>query len=745
VTRARRGALLATLLTSAVVAWAPLVRGPGYEHALALGLLLPSPVAVAFAHLERAGVGGASMLRAYAQIVVAALAGGVSPWLVYGACSPWRDVGYALATLALGVAAAAMWGLHAARIAGARSRMAVALAVAGPLGSLAASLAIFYATPTVHAFDAFAGYFSGPLYDTVLRLDGPFAAHRTAVAVWCVAAIAAARASKRSMSMLACASLATLAPLGPRMGTWLSRDALAERLPRTAERGGCILHASSDIEPAHVSRLARDADERRRDLEARLGVAFPGPIHVVVFRDGEEKGRLVGAADTLVAKPWRGEALIQGTSYPHPVLGHELAHVVAGALARGPLRVPGRFGGIVANPGLVEGVAVALAPSEEALTERAWASAMRARGLLPRLEELFGLGFLGGNASRGYTAAGAFVAHVVERHGVAALRRWYAGEDLPAAAGSTWPDLESAFHDWLDAETTTDAEQRIAAARFGAPGLAARRCAHVVDAAIERSLKCAREGRPEAALAALGEARHLDPSMGSVRLLEATLAEEARALEVLSDSEDAPAHVRDEALVRAGDRSWLTGQGEAAAARYEGALGRAVDEGRMRILEFKRAFARDPSTPEPVRALLTSAARVASSDADALILGDAIADWASPASSDVRRAFRAQQLFLRGGCEAALPVAATIGDAAPPSIARAMLRGRLVCACLRDDRDDVARVVARIDATNGWPRGLRRSLRELAGRCAGLQATGEEKKSLTAPNPRERQGVPPRE
>ena len=45
--------------------------------------------------------------------------------------------------------------------------------------------------------------------------------------------------------------------------------------------------------------------------------------------------------------------------YPHPVIGHELAHVLAGSFGEGPFRVAGAAGGLVPNPGLIEGVAVA--------------------------------------------------------------------------------------------------------------------------------------------------------------------------------------------------------------------------------------------------------------------------------------------------------------------------------------------------------------------------------------------------
>jgi hypothetical protein len=739
VTSARRAALLATLLTSAAVAWAPLVHGPGYEHALVLGILLPAPFAVVGARLGRGARAARALLAALVRGLAAIAVGAMTPWLRYGACAPLADAAYELVTLGLGLASSMVWGMHAARIAG--GRFGVVLAAAGPLGSLAASVAVFYATPTVHAFDAFAGYFSGPVYDTVLRLDGPFVAHRVAVGAWCLLAWAAAAWGKpaRASSAAVCALLVAVGALGPQLGTWLTRGDLASRLPRTVERGGCILHASGALEPSHVERLARDAADRRRAIEAAFGVALPGPIHVFVFRDGAEKARLVGAADTLVAKPWRGEVLVQGTAYPHPVLGHEIAHVVAGAFAHGPLRVPGRFGGLVANPGLVEGVAVAAAPSEEALTERAWASAMRARGLLPPLAELFGLAFLGGNASRGYTAAGAFVAFVIERHGVASLRRWYGGEPLESVLGAPMAQVERSFHAWLDEEPTSEAERRVAEARFGAPGIAGRRCPHLVDEALERAGRCQREGRVEEARGALARVTALEPRSGAARLLEASLASPDAILgahAAIAADETLPATARDEALARAGDLAWLAGRGEEAAARYDEALARTADDARSRLLEVKRAFARDPSTPDAVRASLTAAIRGARPEVDPLVLGVALARWRSPIEGPVHLAFRAQQLLLRDACADGAPLARAVPlDEAPAPLARAMVRGLAVCACLADDHAEVRSLAAIAASKGAWPRGFRRTIADLAARCAPGIDDGTKKVLDDAPAP----------
>ena len=50
-----------------------------------------------------------------------------------------------------------------------------------------------------------------------------------------------------------------------------------------------------------------------------------GAVTAVALRHVE---RLVGAAHTQFAKPWRREIHVNGLSFPHPVIKHELVHAM---------------------------------------------------------------------------------------------------------------------------------------------------------------------------------------------------------------------------------------------------------------------------------------------------------------------------------------------------------------------------------------------------------------------------------
>ena len=141
------------------------------------------------------------------------------------------------------------------------------------------------------------------------------------------------------------------------------------------------------------------------------------------------------------------------------------------------------------HPGLIEGLAVAASPAKTRISPLA-----SGRGpcwilhLLPALAKVFALGFLGENAAKSYTVAGAFVGYVHDTYGAGALRRWYAGENVEQVTGKSLPELEAAWHAVLAEASIPEQAKAIARARFDRPSVFGRRCPHAVD-------QCRKEAR----------------------------------------------------------------------------------------------------------------------------------------------------------------------------------------------------------------------------------------------------------
>ncbi|MCC6645482.1 MAG: tetratricopeptide repeat protein [Polyangiaceae bacterium] len=720
------GALVAA--ASLATGWLPLSAGPGYESALATGLFAPAvaaaSVAVRTSHpLLSHGARVATGIGRGAGLALVAYAA----TLLHGVRAGFCDLTGGTLLFALGpmcgVVMGGAWGALAGELASraktprARLVAALSLGLAGPLASALVSLARFYTSPMVFAFDPFAGFFSGMLYDTVVDGAPRLVTYRagslgTLVALSLTAALRDHPAWRRGPAAVG-ALLGAAASVGvtlsaTSLGHAQTPASIARALGGRREGARCTVIHATTARPDDVALFTRDCDERVVEVSATLGVP-PPHVTAYLFPDAETKRRLMGAAEVYVAKPWRREVYVQPAGYPHPVLGHEIAHVVAGSFARGPFRVAGSFLGMLPNPGLIEGLAVAAAPEEgDDLSAEAWSRAMLDLGLLPPMEALFSLGFLGHDAGKAYTAAGAFVGYVARAHGWSAVRRWYGGEPLPRVTGKSLAALDAEFRAQLSRTPMDDRTREIARARFDRPAVFARVCPHELD----------RDKRDAATRLAAGDVddatRRLDrvlattPRDAAARLTRATCSlrrgdpgDAAARLRALADDGRASRMARDHAEERLGDLALSLGDVDAAAARYRAVLARTVDDDRRRTLDVKLRATEDAAARPAVVALLIGDPRRGVDAADA---GFALGAWMAKGDPDGLAHYLHARLAMNKGDHrtaiARLDEALAVGPA-PASVHREALRLSAVARCATGDREGAAAFAARYRAE--WP------------------------------------------
>lgn len=754
--QARRSALV-TLVLSGAIGFLPLAGGPGYEAALLHGLALGPIVAVAAAlevsqrllsPREAFGVG------AKRGLTLGALAYAVS--LVHGArvgfCSPLEGSLYFALGPWSGALLAGLWGAaagHAAsRAATKRRRFAAwAFALAGPLGSIAVNLAFGYLTPTVFAFDPFVGFFSGTLYDTVIDGIGRMTTYRlgslfSALAVAGVAleleagpggawvrgrprpgwpGLLGAAAALASMGMIAA---------GSRFGHWHTASTIARELGGGRAGARCLVLYPSAQRDEQADLFARECEREAERVATYLGAISPPRITVFVFADAEQKRRLMGASHTQVAKPWRREVYVNAAGYPHPVLGHELAHALAGTFARGPFRVGGQLGGLVPDPGLIEGLAVDAAPDDDDLSPRGWAAAMLELGLLPPLSKTFSLGFFAKNSSLSYTAAGAFVGWVREGHGADVVRRWYGGERLEALTGKPIDELERDFRAALAREKPSDNSLEVARARFDRPAIFARRCPHERDALRAEATSLLGAGDVRAARGRYDRLLADDGRDGAALLGRATCSErlndvpDARArLEATLAEASLSKTTRDRAEERLGDLALAAGDLAGAEARYAALAARLQNEDALRTLEVKREAVREPN-PLARQAVVALLIGSPTTGPDAQAASELLGRWDEQArgpSAGLPSYLLGRSAFNRNDHRRAallLDRSLELG-AASPLVVREAARLRSLSACVLGDAAGAARALAAWEATRPPPTQRHQNLREFAGRCAG--------------------------
>ncbi len=760
-----RGAAIAIAIVVCVlvrVGFLALFGGLGYEYALACGLLLPVTAAIwtsqatALDARDREPID--SLLRGMFRgvlLAVLAIAIGLLHGLRAGVCDAWGGLSGFLLGPGIGAVLGGAWGVAVGEIARTRKwkkTIATILAILGPLAGAAISVWRFYSSPMIFAFDPFVGYFSGTLYDTVIDGGSALLSYRAGSIAIVISALCLASTLERSAnglrfeapsrSLYVRAGVAAALFLGvaietacgDKLGHWSTSSTITRELGGLRHGARCDAVFPTSVSDEDAALLVKDCDEEIREVEESLGTHGPARITEFFFKYAQEKKRLMGAADTYIAKPWRDEVYLQIATYPHPVLGHEIAHVVAGSFGRGPFRIAGSLGGLFPNPGLIEGVAVATSPDEDELTDLEWAAAMKKRNALPPMSKIFSTSFLGQSAQKSYTLAGAFIRWVIATKGVATVRDWYSGASIEDLFGKSWSAIDSDFRASLDSITLPAAAEAYVASKFERPSVFGRKCPHEVDALKKNADTCRDAHQLARARELYDDALALDPNEHAAMLARAVMemryGDEKKgrgeALAIASD-EKMPLATRHKALDAIADDDLLAGETDRASDEYKTLAATTPDEDVARTLEVKSIAALDPNAREPVVTLLIAAP--GKRPPDSTLAAAMVGEWSGAHSESALASYLlAKSEMSRGYDEQAAKyfdvVLAAPADASDltPRIRREALRQRAVCACATNDAAAQSRVRALAEDPRGVyagsAGGRRDNVLRLLHRCA---------------------------
>lgn len=741
-----------TFVVLGAVGFIPLFGGPGYEASLAAGLLIPGLAAIAAALVARdkQSVPSEAFVRAM-EIAIVLVAIAFVLMLLHGARAGFCDAssGFALFVLSpvMGSCMGGAWGFAVgqATLPISRTRLRfvarLALAALAPTLGVIISLTRFFTSPMVFAYDPFFGYFSGTLYDTNVTdsmttlLSYRAGSLATLVAVGALAFSVRwsekgwpSLAPDRHPGVLWLAALGAVASLvisieGDRLGHWQTRSTIEDALGARVmdERCEILYPRSVDSETARL--MLHDCATQSRQVTAYLGLDSAPQVRVYVFANADQKRALTGAAHVSVAKPWRKEVYVQLHEYPHPILGHELAHVLAGTIAPGPFKVAG---GWLPDPGLIEGIAVAASPDDDVLTPMQWSAAMLRLDVLPRLDDVFALGFLWQHSSTAYTVAGAFVQWIGDRHGMEAVRRWYAGESVDAVVGTPMDELEKTWRAELEGMAISDSALTYAKARFDRPGVFKRRCPHAVDAFNEEGQGLAGSGDCAGATVLFDKAAALDPlhswsrlnvAACAVRVGGVTAAEEQ--WRGLAADGMLPEATRLRARESLADLYLAADEPKKADAIYQKLLEQVHDEDRLRTIDVKRRAANSAFEGRAIRALLMGEPGRAPDQALAFSLlgkwmtdvpGDGLPAYLIGRNLVASGSWRAAGEFLDWALERELP---------EPRVMREALRLRIIAACAVRDEAVARRTFERWKAQPDLQEIRWKVLQRRLGSCVG--------------------------
>jgi hypothetical protein len=497
--------------------------------------------------------------------------------------------------------------------------------VAGVLGSIGWGVWRLYAAPSVFGYDPFVGYFAGGLYDEEVNIGAAFYWARLYQALWATAALAACAALldggrltlRWRWPRLGVASVALLAALGgaaigrahARLGLWLDAGDVAQALGGEKRTAHFVLHYSPNGPFAkEIDLEAREAEFRWADLSRRFGRAPQAPVHAYLFDSPAQKRALMGAAHTMVAKPWRREVYVQHEAWPPTTLPHELAHVFAGSFGDPLLAISRR--GLRINVGLIEGVAVAATWSGQPLTPHQTSRLLLDAHVIDErtLRAVMGPSFFGLNAGQAYNVAGSFCRFLWDTRGTDKLMELYrAGggdEAYQRIYGTSFATLAGEWQKRLQLEGVPESERAVTLERLKRPSVFGRPCAHALAQQRQVAAQAAAAGDRARALATWDAICAADPGNPdfAVDALDAALAADDRQAarqraEQLLRRHDINGVVRGHAETALGDLALLEGQVDLAASEYAKAAREPADEPTARLLTVKQLLCRWPDGP----------------------------------------------------------------------------------------------------------------------------------------------------
>lgn len=630
------------LLLSIAAAFLPLADHLGYESAelvaLYAGLLGAVPGVAA------ARVSPANALRRALPFALFALLVPVAVLLLNGLRRPVCDplgglLLYALLAIPSALLAAAL-GVACGTVAPRRAPWLVALIF---LASLAVALWPLWRGPQIFAFHHLGGMLPGPLYDEAIAATPTLWIFRAATMLYALTTCGIAqfaggdhglllRADRGSrarfagdprtagllLTLIAGGAAVLLSLQAERFHWKASLPQIDRELGGLLETEHLVLHFPREKKEPERELLARDAEASYRAIRAFAGLELSPPsptkassraasapkIDVYLYRSPAEKRRLIGAAEVSFTKPWLRQVHTNDAPAPHPILRHELAHVVLAEVARGPWGVPG----LVPQMAFIEGIAVAADWPPGEFTVHEEARALRELKLLPDVARLFAPGlFYAESGPRAYTTAGSFVRFLWETRGAGFLREAYSGRatlgDLRALAGE--------YGRFLDALPPSPRATALASQRFFAPAIARKPCAHEV-AGLEGDAGAAiQRGDPAQAALLWARCAALEPDDPALLLqlgraqvaagdLAAARATQERAL--LHPKLSRP--LRAQLLTEAGDAAWKSSDLAAARTLFDQATELPQSEALERALLLRQRALTDPQSASALRRLL---------------------------------------------------------------------------------------------------------------------------------------------
>lgn len=363
--------------------------------------------------------------------------------------------------------------------------------------------------PGAFAFNPFFGYFPGPLYDEAINLPKNFWLYRIfnmfyaagflgiAQRVWHGKFVSVEEKrhvlSNWSIVLAALAGIANIA-IGGLLGFCPSLAQIKRELNASLPFAHGNIYYKPSNRFIHLADLLKDDLEYRAYKVSQLLNETPPNFDCYLYISQSQKKRLIGAGKTLYVDISGANVHLNPFSYPHPLLQHEVAHIMTKRFGLKPF-------GFSLSPGLVEGVAVALEGYRDEFSVHEWAKALVELKLSKTPSSLMAIGFWRESPQRSYIVVGSFVAYLKDKYGVSKLKFAYPFGDFRSIYHNVLKVLESDWNEFL-ADNVKSPKYLLerAKVRFEKPSIFERKCARELARIKEEARRLASSSPYKAAL-----------------------------------------------------------------------------------------------------------------------------------------------------------------------------------------------------------------------------------------------------
>lgn len=320
------------------------------------------------------------------------------------------------------------------------------------------------------------GFIHGAIYDNGIGVDAGIWWARGSHAFIALSLLSLALYHRRLGRGMATAALILALGTGWKAAQFPSTShgiaALNELMPDTRSSRFFTLHynkSKTTYDPSAIDQIFASAEFHTQDIAQKL-MTFDTHVELYVYPTRMDKKLWFGGDGTDITDVKTPSVHIIAEQWPHGTLRHELVHAMASSFA---------FYGLGFHPNMAftEGLAVALAPSEEDVSLHSGsANILRTQKVDP--VKLFSPMFWGESGRRAYTVAGSLITFLIDNYGISKVKDLYAGASWHDTFGK---ETETVVGDWksfLEQNYADKTEDFTAEALYRYPGLLYDLCPH---------------------------------------------------------------------------------------------------------------------------------------------------------------------------------------------------------------------------------------------------------------------------